>query len=138
MATIDTRPNGVYGAAIDAPRDRRPGVPKETAPHPAGAAHWAEPEDQRAPGWVLKRKNLSRMTPVFGTAVPPRGVSGAMRRAAYRVPEYDTTHWFLLLVADRVDAMEHGSRRWMLALPVALVGGAAVVARLARRRRFFR
>jgi hypothetical protein len=138
MATHDTRPNGVHGAAIDAPRDRRPGVPKETPPHPAGAAHWDEPEPQRDPGYVLKRKNLEKLTPVFGTAVPPRGVSGMIRRAAFRIPEYKTSHWFLLLLADRVDAMEHGSRRWMIALPLVALGGAAVVATRSRRRRWFR
>jgi len=98
----------------------------ETDPHPAGAAHWNEPERMPDPGdQVLKRKNLDEMTPVFSTANPPRGISGQMRRFAYQIPEYKTSHWLLLLLADRIDAMEHGGRRWMLPLGLLFLGGAA-------------
>lgn len=96
----------VPGAAVDAPRDRRPGVPMETEPRKVGSAHWSVPEKQKDPGNILKRKGLSELTPVFGTSVPPRGISGAVRRAAYRLPEHYTSHWMLLLLADRIDAVE--------------------------------
>ena len=110
---------------IDATRDRRPGVPMETIPpHPVGAAHWREPERQADPGWVLKRESLPELTPVFGTSIPPRGISGAMRRAAYRIPDHHTSHWLVLLLADRVDALEHGSMRWVPASLALAVGGA--------------
>lgn len=140
MAT-DTRPNGVRGPAIDAPRERRPGVPMEEKPHHIGAAHWDMPERQQDPGYVLKREDLDELTPVFGTASPPRGISGMMRRAAYKIPEHHTTHWFMLLAADRVDAIEHGWRRWMIPAMLLGVAGPAVafvVLRGRRRRRLFR
>jgi hypothetical protein len=50
------------------------------------------------------------LTPVFGTAQPPRGPSGVLRRAAYRIPEHRALHWLLLVVADRVDVAQHGFR----------------------------
>jgi hypothetical protein len=68
---------------------------------------------------------------VFGTAVPPRGLSGRIRAAAYARPDHETVHWLLLLLSDRVDAWEHRLRK---AAPFAL-GGAAVVASLNYTRR---
>src|SRR5690606_24051434 len=53
-----------------------------------------------------RRKGLKRLTPVYGTAQPPRGVSGVLRRIAYRIPEHRARHWLLLLFADRVDVLE--------------------------------
>jgi hypothetical protein len=44
---------------------------------------------------------------VYGTAVPPRGLSGVIRRIAYGVPDYKARRWALLLLADRVDVIEH-------------------------------
>jgi hypothetical protein len=44
---------------------------------------------------------------VFGTSAPPRGLSGAIRKYAYRrFSEGRAAHWLLLLGADRVDAIE--------------------------------
>ncbi|MBG6183882.1 hypothetical protein IWX65_001850 [Arthrobacter sp. CAN_A214] len=44
------------------------------------------------------------MTPVFGTSAPLHGVSGAIRRYAYRYGEGRAAHWLILIFADRVDA----------------------------------
>ncbi|HEY8368524.1 MAG TPA: hypothetical protein VIM86_04340, partial [Thermodesulfobacteriota bacterium] len=90
-----------WGADLD-PRNR-PGVPLARTPAPVGEAHWDEPERQ-APQPHLVRMELGRLTPVFGTAQPPRGLSGAIRRAAYRIPEHRARRWLLLLAADRVEA----------------------------------
>jgi len=46
-----------------------------------------------------------RLPPVFGTAQPLHGLSGAIRRLAYaRFSEGRATHWFLLVIGDRVEA----------------------------------
>ncbi|MBX3210530.1 MAG: hypothetical protein KF850_00700 [Labilithrix sp.] len=123
--------------APDASPERRPGVPMEAEhPRPVGGAHWTEPERQPDPGNILKRSDLTELTPVFGTAIPPRGLSGLMRRAAYAIPEHRTTHWLVLLLADRVDALEHRAARILpFALPVAVVGGLALLAFGRHRRR---
>jgi hypothetical protein len=92
---------------IDRDPRQRPGVPRETPPHPVGGAHWQTPERQAAPTvTVLKRPDLAELTPVFSTAVPPHGLSGLMRRLAYRFPDHLARKWELLLIADRVDAIE--------------------------------
>ncbi len=42
---------------------------------------------------------------MFGTAQPPHGLAGALRRLSYaRFSEARAAHWLLLVVADRVDA----------------------------------
>ena len=46
------------------------------------------------------------MTPIFGTSVPPSGVSGRLRELAFRWSENDLRHWMLLLLADRINVGE--------------------------------
>ena len=93
---------------IDLRETDRPGVPPETTPRPFAQAHWITPARQAATVTVLKRAGLERLTPVFGTAEPPHGLSGKLRRAAYAVPDHLTRHWLLLMLADRVDVIESG------------------------------
>ncbi len=57
------------------------------------------------------RERVRELPSVSGTAQPLRGLSGVLRRAAYRIPEHDARHWAMLLLADRVDAVEHGAWR---------------------------
>lgn len=112
--------------AVDAVKERRPGVPMELdPPQVVGGAHWGQLSRQPDPGNILKRESLAQLTAVFGTSVPPRGLSGAMRRAAYRIPEHYTTHWLALLLADRVDAVEHGGVARLIPLAVTLGGATA-------------
>ena len=91
---------------VDAAPESRPGVPMEAEPHSDSGASWEEPERQLSRTRHLKRKGLPRLTPVYGTAQPPKGLSGAMRQAAYEIPEHKPSHWALLMAADRVDVLE--------------------------------
>jgi hypothetical protein len=43
---------------------------------------------------------------VFGTSTPPSGVSGVIRRAAFRWSESNWMHWLLLMGADRINVVE--------------------------------
>ena len=97
-------PDGAFG--VDRALEDRPGVPMEAEPAPAEGVHWEEIPRQPVRMTHLHRRGLTRLTPVFGTSVPPRGVSGLMRRVAYRIPEHRARHWLLLLAADRVDVAE--------------------------------
>jgi hypothetical protein len=95
-----------WGADLD-PKDR-PSVPKERFdPHLSGA-HWDFPERQPEK-WPRERSIEHKfLTPVFGTSTPPRALSGAMRKYAYKTfSEARAAHWLILLAADRVDAFEH-------------------------------
>ena len=97
-----TRP---VGFGVDAMPATRPGVPRERNARDPGA-WWDRPEQQRGAD-VLLRQGLRAATPVFGTAQPRRGLSGLVRRAAYRFPEHRTARWALLLAGDRLDVIEH-------------------------------
>jgi hypothetical protein len=111
MSADVTRRTGMPYWGTDRRLEDRPGVPREPPPHPLAGAHWTVPE-QQAPGKnVLIRAGLDRLTPVFGTCQPPRGLSGALRRAAYRIADWHVRHWMILILADRVDTLEGRIRR---------------------------
>jgi len=94
-----------WGADLD-PRDR-PSVPRLQS-QPGLADVDLEPPEQQPEQWPRERSiEHASLTPVFGTACPPKGMSGLIRRQSYaRYSEARATHWLLLLAADRVDALE--------------------------------
>ncbi len=95
-----------WGADLD-PKDR-PSVPRERFDPGATGAHWDFPERQEEK-WPRERSIEHKfLTPVFGTSAPPRGFSGIIRKYAYRqFSEGRAAHWLLLILGDRVDAVEH-------------------------------
>jgi hypothetical protein len=120
------------GWGVDRDPATRPGVPMERPPAMIGAA---APPAQPAPEPVVKTVSRDGMPPVFGTSIPPRGLSSVLRRAAYEIPDHKPRHWMLLLFADRIDVWEGrladlGPRR-LAALVAGL--GALVTIGLARR-----
>ena len=92
-----------WGVDLD-PKDR-PSVPRERFDPDLNGAHWDFPERQPEK-WPRERSvEHAFVTPVFGTAQPPKGLSGAIRRYSYaRYSEGRAAHWLLLVLADRVDA----------------------------------
>jgi hypothetical protein len=84
----------------------RPGVPMSAAPSRAEGAPASDPVAQAGGEGREHRAALDGPTPVFGTAQPLHGLSGAIRRAAYRIHEHRARHWMLLMAADRVDVLE--------------------------------
>jgi hypothetical protein len=119
-------------AGVDLDPARRPGVPrmrKDPRPWPNTLY---PPERQPGEPAVPKHGRPNKpMPPVFGTAVPLHGLSGAIRKLAYRYPDHYPRHWLLKMLGDRVDSWGHRARRIMpVALPLVALG---VVVRLARR-----
>ena len=93
-----------WGADLD-PADR-PSYPREQPGIETGA-RWEFPERQPEK-WPRERSvEHAFLPPVFGTSTPPAGVSGAMRKYAYKYSEGRAAHWLLLVAADRVDAWEN-------------------------------
>ncbi|WP_460888951.1 hypothetical protein [Promicromonospora xylanilytica] len=93
-----------WGADLD-PADR-PSYPREVQGLETGA-HWDLPEQQQEHQPRERSIEHTRLTPVFGTSVPLKGLSGVVRRYAYeRFSEGRAAHWLLLIAADRVDAVE--------------------------------
>lgn len=121
-------PRDIIGYGADADPSRRPGVPREQRPEPAPNA--IAPVRMQSDVTVFKHGRPGKtMPPVYGTAQPPKGVSGLVRAAAYKYPDHFTRHWMMLLLADRIDAMEHRIRtvRGVATMAaVLLIGGVAI------------
>ena len=138
MATttpFDTSRIPGWGADLD--RAKRPAVPMERSPPRLEGLHWEEPVEQARRVEVLHSIERPKITPVYGTSCPPRGLSGWLRRRAFRRSEGDMRHWLMLLVADRVDVAEsvvRDVRRSRGAQAVALVGVGLLAAWWLRRR----
>jgi len=120
--------------AIDADKARRPGNPMEHEPAPVANAHWLEPDQQPAvPGLLIDPDR--KLTATFGTQHPPRGLSGMLRRAAYRVPDYRVRRWAMLILADRIEGLEATLARSVKqpATWLAIAGGVMLLVQLRRR-----
>ncbi|MGK5173023.1 hypothetical protein [Geodermatophilus sp. CPCC 205761] len=97
----------IPGWGVDSDPSDRPSVPKLQFQKDLTGAHWEFP-DRQPEKWPRERSIEHKfLTPVFGTAQPPKGLSGVIRRFSYaRYSEGRAAHWLLLMLADRVDAVE--------------------------------
>jgi len=93
-----------WGADLD--HKNRPAIPMERTPPRFIHAHEGKLPQQPEKVEVLVSTERPGITPIFGTAQPPKGLSGMMRRVAFRWAENDLRHWLLLLAADRVNVVE--------------------------------
>jgi hypothetical protein len=93
-----------WGADLD--RSKRPAVPMERIPNRLEGVPPGEPVRQRQTVEILHSIERPDITPVFGTACPPSGLSGKLRRIAFRRSENDIRHWMMLMFADRVNVVE--------------------------------
>jgi hypothetical protein len=120
--------------AVDLDRASRPGVPRERPPQPWPNSRFP-PQRMTTPSSVPRHGRPGKqMPPVYSTAVPLHGVSGLIRRLAYRYPDHYVSHWMLLLFADRVDSWGTRARRVLpVALPLLAIG--VVASRLGGSRR---
>jgi hypothetical protein len=117
--------------AADADPSSRPGVPMYKSSGTSAEIVRPPLDQQQTDVEVLIGRDIGRLTPVFGTCQPPRGLSGLLRRAGYKIPEHKAGRWMTLLFADRVDVWESRLRRHPIlgALAVAAVIGGARVRR---------
>jgi hypothetical protein len=120
-------PTQIPGYGIDADFSRRPGVPMYRSPHPEPFARIPPPRQQSAVKQFMHGRPGKTYPPVWGTAQPPKGLSGLLRGYAYKYPDHYTRHWTMLMLADRVNVWEQRLGR---GLPLmALVGAGFVVGR---------
>ncbi len=118
---------------VDLDPSIRPGVPKERPPQPWRNSRFPPERMHAEPSAPKHGRPNKPMPPVFGTAVPPRGLSGEIRKLAYRYPDHSVRHWQLLLLGDRIDSWGTRAKRYLpVALPVVALG--LVARRLLRRR----
>ena len=96
----------IDGWGSDLDLARRPGVPRDKAPEIGVESLYPPIEQQVARVKIHKSNEHGRLTPVFGTTCPPRGLSGSIRDLAYLFSEGQLPHWLTLLLADRVNVVE--------------------------------
>lgn len=108
----------IPGWGVDLDPAVRPGVPKLQPKADLTGAHWRFPERQPEL-WPRERSvEHGQLTPVFGTSCPPKGLSGVLRKLAYRRwSEAQTAHFLVLMAADRVDAWESHLRSFATLRP---------------------
>src|SRR5690349_8984862 len=92
-----------WGADLD--RKDRPAYPKERTPPRLQTVPSIGPL-QRQTVEVFHSNERPQLTPVFGSSVPPSGLSGRLRAWAFKFSENDIRHWLLLLLADRINMGE--------------------------------
>ena len=102
---IDAR--SVVGWGHDADPDNDPTYPYRDRSRDEGLTKdWERPPQQRSEVEILQSIEHIRRPAVFGTSTPPSGVSGLIRRAAFRWSESNWIHWLLLMGADRINVVE--------------------------------
>jgi hypothetical protein len=99
-------PEGIRGWGADLDPQARPAIPKERTPPRFINKHWDDLDHQVPSVRVFHSNERPGLTPVFGTAQPPSGLSGMIRSGAFRFSENDLRHWLMLLFADRVNVVE--------------------------------
>ncbi len=103
--TID--PAQVRGWGVDADPKNDPTYPMKTRNNGEHAGYsWERPPQQPPSVEILQSNERPFTTAVFGTSTPPSGLSGAMRRYAFKYSEGSYGHWVPLILADQVGMIE--------------------------------
>lgn len=97
----------IKGWGIDADPENEPNYPmKKWTGDDHKRINWKRPPLQPVNVEVLHSNERPYMTAVFGTSVPPSGLSGVIRRYAFKHSEGSYVHWFSLILADRINMIE--------------------------------
>jgi hypothetical protein len=107
MESLSSKYQHIKGWGIDADPENEPTYPMK---HYTGddhqRIHWQRPPLQPVNVEILHSNERPNVSAVFGTVAPPSGLSGAIRRFAFRFSESEYGHWLSLLLADRVNMVE--------------------------------
>jgi hypothetical protein len=97
----------IPGWGVDANPKNNPTYPMKNW---TGADHnrlnYERPEQQPVNIELLQSIERPRVTSVFGTSTPPEGISGSIRRFAFKYSESTYKHWVPLVLADRIDVFQ--------------------------------
>jgi hypothetical protein len=97
----------IKGWGVDADPDNEPTYPmKKYTGDDHNRLNWERPVRQIQTVEVLHSNERPDLTAVFGTSAPPSGLSGAIRRYAFKYSESSYSHWLPLILADRVNVIE--------------------------------
>mgnify|MGYP003575122251 CR=1 FL=1 len=97
----------INGWGIDANRDNDPTYPmKDRTDEEQKGYSWDRPTQQPVQVEVLRSIERPNTSAVYGTSTPPHGLSGQIRRYAFKYSESSWGHWVPLVLADRVDVIQ--------------------------------
>jgi hypothetical protein len=100
-------PSQVKGWGVDADPDNDPTYPMKKRNNGEHAGYsWERPPQQPTTVEVLHSNERPNVTAAFGTSTPPAGLSGMLRRYAFKYSESSYGHWLPLMLADRVGMVE--------------------------------
>lgn len=104
---IANSPKDIPGWGIDADPENDPTYPMKEW---NGADHqrfnYEKPEQQPIDVEIFHSIERPGVTRVFGTSTPPKGLSGMIRRYAFKYSESTYAHWVPLVLADRIGVVE--------------------------------
>jgi hypothetical protein len=107
MTPAEENYKNIPGWGIDADPENEPTYPMKTY---TGDDHkrsnYERSSQQPATVEILMSNERPKLPAVFGTTVPPSGLSGAIRRYAFKHSEDRYRHWLPLIFADRVNVWE--------------------------------
>jgi len=103
-ALVDTA--AIPGWGIDADPNNNPTYPMRHVENQTRGLSWPRPAQQQPDVEILQSIEYNRRPAVVGTSTPPSGLSGMIRRLAFRRSESDWWHWLLLMGADRINVVE--------------------------------
>ncbi len=100
-------PTQVKGWGVDADPKNDPTYPMKRRNDGEQKGYtWTRPSQQADSVEILHSNERPNLTAVFGTVSPPKGLSGTLRRYAFKYSESSYGHWLPLMLADRVGAVE--------------------------------
>ncbi|MBC3538443.1 hypothetical protein ACFSC6_16345 [Rufibacter sediminis] len=97
----------IKGWGIDADPKNDPTYPMKRRTNEEHLGYsWERPTLQPQTVEILHSNERPNVTAVFGTSTPPSGLSGMIRRLAFKKTENDYGHWLPLILADRINVVE--------------------------------
>jgi len=100
-------PSQVKGWGVDADPENDPTYPMKKRNNGEHEGYsWERPPQQPVSVEVLHSNERPNVSAAFGTSTPPAGLSGMIRRAAFKYSESSYGHWLPLMLADRVGVVE--------------------------------
>lgn len=107
METLTEKAHRVKGRGIDADPENEPTYPmKNYTGDDHNGLNYQKPKQQKVTIEALHSNERPTITSVFGTSAPLSGLSGVLRRLAFRYSESSFGHWFPLIFADRINIWE--------------------------------
>lgn len=94
-----------WGVDVDPKNDPTYPMKRRTDAEQSGYS-WERPPLQMPDVEILHSNERPNLPAVFGVSTPPSGLSGLIRRFAFRYSENQYRHWLPLLLADRVNVVE--------------------------------